>query len=204
MRRLTGKVGCLHRNRIILCHAVKNFGKEDFSLTDLKDFAPVQINSLYGFENVKDFYWLIGYDVVNVSTGRKLKYSLHKGKTPFFAFATKDKTRDKKALLHHLLALAYMRNAPFEAVEHIDANPLNYDISNLRFVPYSVLMSHANKRKAYKKRSCRIFEVTLKNGEIHTGSIPELSARLGIDKQTFYKRYRKQTSGRKIQSQTHR
>lgn len=47
----------------------QSFRKEELTLADLKDFAPVQINTLYGFENVKDFYWLIGYDVVNLQTG---------------------------------------------------------------------------------------------------------------------------------------
>lgn len=38
-------------------------------MTDLKNFAPVQINTLYGLDNVKDFYWLFGYDVINVQKG---------------------------------------------------------------------------------------------------------------------------------------
>ena len=43
-------------------------------MTDLKNFAPVQINTLKGFENVKDYYFLIGYDVINTITGHKKNY----------------------------------------------------------------------------------------------------------------------------------
>lgn len=168
-------------------------------MTDLKDFAPIQINTLYGFENVQDFYWLVGYDVVNVKTGRKLKFSLHKGKFPFFSLSTKDKSKsiDKKCLLHHLLALAYIKNGEYEAVEYIDGNPLNFDISNLRFLTYSELMRNAYKRSALSKRP---YEATLTNGETYVGSLREISRQSGISIQTLSKRYRAQTPGSKIQS----
>lgn len=170
-------------------------------MTDLKGFEPVQINSLYGFENVKDFYWLVGYDVVNMDTGRKLKFSLHKGKFPYFSLTTKVKTniktKEKKCLLHHLLALAYIRNEEFEAVEYIDGNPLNFDIKNLRFLTHSKLMSNAYNRSSYRTGE---YEVTLPNGETYRGSLKNIAEIIGVNVQTLYKRYRAQTPGRKIQS----
>ena len=95
------------------------------SLTDLSNFAPVQITSLYGFSNVKDFYYLVGYDVVNMQTGHIKKLSFHKRNYPYVTLETKDTSSNKKCLLHHLLALAYINNGKFEVVEHIDDNPLN-------------------------------------------------------------------------------
>lgn len=199
MRRLTGKVGYLHRNRIILCHAVKIFGKEELSLTDLKNFAPVQINTLYGLDNVKDFYWLFGYDVINVQTGHIKKLSFHKRNYPYVTLETKDNNTNKKCLLHHILALAYINNDKFEVIEHLDDNPLNYDISNLKFSNQS-----DNLRRAFKNghgnRTDKIFEVTFKTSESYTGTLKELSTLLGIPRQTLYCRYYAQTPGRKIQS----
>ena len=100
-------------------------------MTDLSSFAPVQISTLYGFENVQDFYYMIGYDVVNTRTGHVKTLSFHKRNYPYVTLETKDNSQNKKCLLHHLLALAYIHNGEFEVVEHLDDNPFNYDISNL-------------------------------------------------------------------------
>ena len=177
----------------------QSFRKEELSLTDLKDFAPVQINTLYGFENVKDFYWLVGYDVVNLQTRHTKKLSFHKRNYPYVTLETKNSTSNKKCLLHHLLALAYIRNDKFEVVEHLDDNPLNYDISNLKFSTQSENLKRAFEN-GHSNRTDKIFKVVLKNGESYEGTLKELSARLNIPRQTLYCRYYAQTPGRKIQS----
>ena len=168
-------------------------------MTDLKDFAPVQINTLYGFANIKDFYWLVGYDVVNMKTGHVKKLSFYKRGYPYVTLETKNATQNKKCLLHDILALAYIRNEKFEVVEHLDDNPLNYEISNLRFSTQS-----ENLRRAFKNghgnRTDKVFKVTFKSGEAYEGTLKELSAQLAIPRQTLYCRYYKQTPGRNIQS----
>ena len=168
-------------------------------MTNLKNFAPVQINTLYGFDNVKDFYWLIGYDVVNIQTGHIKKFSFHKRNYPYVTLETKDDTSNKKCLLHHLLALAYINNDKFEVIEHLDDNPLNYDLSNLKISTQSENLKRAFKN-GHGNRTDKTFEVLLTNGKSYSGTLKELSARLNIPRQTLYCRYYKQTTGRKIQS----
>lgn len=168
-------------------------------MTDLKNFAPVQINTLYGFENVQDFYWLVGYDVVNIQTGHIKKLSFHTLKYPYVTLETKNSTPNKKCLLHHLLALAYIRNDKFEVVEHLDDNPLNYDISNLKFSTQSENLKRAFKN-GHGNRTDKIFIVTLTSGESYKGTLKELSTKLNIPRQTLYCRYYAQTPGRKVQS----
>ncbi len=170
-------------------------------MTDLKNYEPVQINTLYGFENVRDCYWLVGYDVINKETNRKMKISIHMGKYPFVTLAVKDKTiaRCKKGLMHYLVALAYIKNEKFETVEYIDGNTHNYDVSNLRFLTKSELIRNIHKKTSYKKPSM-IFEVILKNGELHKGSMKELASSLGINRNTISRLYHSQNPGRKIQS----
>ena len=168
-------------------------------MTNLKDFAPVQINTLCGFANVKDFYWLVGYDVLNMQTGHVKKLSFHKRGYPYVTLETKDTTPNKKCLLHDILALAYIRNEEFEVVEHLDDNPLNYDISNLKISTQSENLKRAFKN-GHGNRTDRIFEVTLKSGESYEGTLKELSSLLSIPRQTLYCRYYKQTPGRSIQS----
>lgn len=168
-------------------------------MTDLKNFAPVQINTLYGLCNVKECYWLVGYNVVNVKTGHVKKLSFHKRNYPYVTLETNDATSNKKCLLHDILALAYIRNEKFEVVEHLDDNPLNYDISNLKFSTQSENLKRAFKN-GHGNRTDKIFEVTLKSGESYRGTLKELSNLLEIPRQTLYCRYYKQTPGRKIQS----
>ena len=168
-------------------------------MTDLKNFAPVQISSLYGFVNVKDFYCLVGYDVVNMKTGHIKKLSFHKRNYPYVTLETKDTSSNRKFLLHHLLALAYINNGEFKVLEHIDDNPLNYDISNLQFSTQSENLKRAFKN-GHGNRTDKIFIVTLSNGESYEGTLKELSSLLEIPRQTLYCRYYKQTPGRNIQS----
>ena len=170
-------------------------------MTDLKNFEPIQINTLYGFENVRDCYWLVGYDVINKETNRKMTISIHMNKYPFVTLAVKDKSiaRCKKGLMHYLLALAHIKNDKFEAVEYIDGNTRNYDIANLRITTKSELASLSHKKSSYKKPSM-ILEVTLKNGESYRGSMKELARALNINRNTISRLYHKQTSGREIQS----
>ncbi|MBQ7629445.1 MAG: hypothetical protein IJS81_04425 [Selenomonadaceae bacterium] len=172
-------------------------------MTDLKNFAPVQINTLKGFENVKDYYFLIGYDVVNTITGHKKKLSFYKRNYPYVTLETKDSTSNKKCLLHRLLALAYLysENGAFDLVEHLDDNPLNYDLNNLKFSSRS-----ENGKRAFSNghpnRIDKVFQVKFKDGKVYTGTMKELSVLLNIPRQTLYCRYYEQTQGRKIESVT--
>ena len=170
-------------------------------MTDLSKFEPIQINTLYGFENVKDFYYMIGYNVVNTQTGHIKKLSYHKRNYPYVTLETKDNSQNKKCLLHNLLALAYIHNGAFEVVEHLDDNPLNYDISNLKFSTQSENLKRAF-QNGHGNRVEKIFEIKLKNGKSYTGTLKELSEILKIPRQTLYCRYYAQTPGRTVQSIT--
>lgn len=169
-------------------------------MTDLKNFAPIQINTLKGFEND---YFLVGYDVVNTITGHKKKLSFYKNNYPYVTLETSDNTSNKKSLLHRLLALAYIdsENGNFDLVEHLDDNPLNYDISHLKFSSHS-----ENGKRAFvnghSNRIDKVFEVKMNDGKIFIGTMKELSSTLNIPRQTLYCRYYEQTPRRKIQSVT--
>ena len=181
----------------------KFFMKGGFTLTELKNFKPIRINTLPGYENVKDCYFLMGYDVVNTLTGHKKILSFMKRHYPYVTLETKDITSNKKCLLHRLLALAYLKNEndSIALVEHLDDNPLNYDLSNLKFSSYSENIKRAF-INGHPNRIDKIFAVNTIDNKIFKDTMKELSAMLNIPRQTLYCRYYKQTPGRKIQSIT--
>ena len=166
-----------------------------------EDLIPIQIKSLYGFSTVKPFYYLIGYDVVNKNTNYVKKLSLHNGqkKYPYVTLETDDDKLNKKCLLHQLIALAYIRNAPFECVEHLNDDVSDYRVENLLFSNHSSNMKRMFVN-GHPNRIDAIFEMTMKNGKKYIGTMKELSKETGIPRQTIYCRFYKQTAGKDIKS----
>ena len=160
----------------------------------------IQINTLYGFENVKGFYYLKGYDVYNVVTDHiKALCRLNKVRYPYVSLEQHNNISSKKAMMHHLIALAYINNGPFVLVEHLDDNLLNYNVSNLLFsdqqnnVKRAFENGHTNKYEY-------IYKVTMKSGENYTGTMKELTELTGVPRQTLYCIHYENRSGRKVES----
>lgn len=167
------------------------------------DHEPVQICTLYGCENVKSYYYLVGYDVVNITTGKTkalCKLNTKRG-YPYVTLETVDSTANKKCLMHHLIALAYIKNEPYEVIEHLDDDPMNYSLDNLKFSTQKKNIQRAFEN-GHSNREEKIFNVAMKNGESHIGTIKELQTKLNIPRQTLYCRFYNQTPGRKIRSVT--
>lgn len=158
----------------------------------------VQVNSLCTYENVKDIYWLKGYDVYNVVTGHRKSVTVSQ-RYPYVTLEQYGNTTPKKCLMHHLIALAYISNNPFKVIEHLNDIPTDYNISNLCISNQSsnlkrmFLNGHSN-------RTEKKFLVTLVDGTKHKGTIKELSVALGIPRQTLYASLYRKSKGKKIQS----
>ena len=141
------------------------------SIIDI-DHEPVQICTLYGCENVQSYYYLIGYDVVNITTGRTkalCRLNTKRG-YPYVTLETVDSTANKKCSMHHLIALAYIKNEPYEVVEHLDDDTMNYSLDDLKFS-----IQKKNVQRAFENvhfnREERIFNFVMKNGESHIGTM---------------------------------
>lgn len=162
---------------------------------------PVKINTLFRCENVSDIYYFINYNVVNMATGhvKAISRMSYKKGYPYVTLETKNKTRNKKVLMHHLVALAYIENKPYEVIEHLDDNAENYCVDNLIFSTQKANILRASENGLMKNPE-RTFRVTLKNGEVHVGTILELQAKLKIPKQTMYCRFYLGGPGKKIKS----
>ena len=165
------------------------------------NFKGIQICTLYGCEKVQPYYYLVGYDVINKNTG-KIKAICRfntKRAYPYVTLETVDDSSNKKCLMHHLIALAYIDNAPYEVIEHLDDDPMNYKIDNLKFSSQKENIVRAFKN-GHSNRIDQIFKVTMKDGNSYVGTMNQLQQQLNIPRQTLYCRYYQQTPGKKIES----
>lgn len=168
----------------------------------IKNNSLIQINTLWGCENVKDFYYLDGYNVVNINTGHMKTISKLNGKRgyPYVTLETK-LGNNKKCLMHHLIALAYIDNKPYEIIEHLDDDADNYNIENLMFSNQA-----QNVKRAFENgrpnRIEKTFELVLQTGEKFVGTIKELAEKTKIPKSSIYMVYYRQSPGRKIKNIT--
>lgn len=141
----------------------------------------IQINTLYGLEDVKDCYYLKGYDVINIETNKVKIVSIHNCKRhyPYITFSRKYDHRNKKVFMHHIIALAYIHNGPFEVIEHLNDDQNDYSVENL--FPST---QAENVRRAFRNgRSNRIdktYSVIMNDGSEHKGTMKELSVELNI------------------------
>lgn len=114
-----------HANREpkgILCHACTQYERN----------CMIQISSLWSLENIEDFYFITeSKKVININTGQIKKPTKSKKRGYwYYTLQTKDK-KQKKVYVHKIIALAFIKNQPYEIIEHLDDDKDNNEISNL-------------------------------------------------------------------------
>lgn len=109
------------------------------------DSIDVQINTLYSLQNIADFYWLTKLNLVlNIRTNRYCEFAITHNGYPYVTLSNGLGTNLWiKVTLHKIIALARIRNEQFEEIEHIDDNPLNAKVSNLKFSTHTANMNSA-------------------------------------------------------------
>lgn len=165
---------------------------------------PVRISDLWGCENVKPYYYLFGYNVINANTGHVKTVSKLNTKRGYPYVTLETNGGNKKCLMHHLIALAYIENKPYDVVEHIDDDANNYNVENLMFSNQrqNIRRAFAN---GHSNRVDKVFKMTTKDGKEISGTIKELSVITGIPRQTIYSRiYRKSLSVIEVRSTDYR
>lgn len=164
---------------------------------------PVQICTLWGCENVKEYYYLVDYDVVNIKTGHVKSIGRLNTKRgyPYVTLETNDGSSNKKCMMHHLIALGYISNEPYKVIEHLDDDPWNYDVENLKFSNQSANISRAFEN-GRPNRVERTFRVVLRNGKNFIGTMKELAEKIETSRQTIYDRFYTKRPGKTIFSVT--
>ncbi len=155
------------------------------------DSADVQINTLYGLQNIASFYWLTKLNLIlNTRTNKYCEFAITQTGYPYVTMSNGLNTNVwTKVTLHKILALARIHNGAYEEIEHIDDNPLNARVSNLKFSNHT-----ANMRSAFinNHRDCpaAIFYLTYNNLNA-SGTMKEIQQKTGIPLGTLYDWYYK-------------
>lgn len=149
----------------------------------------IQINTLYSLQDIQSYYYITNeYKIINTITGREKKITVGKRNYPYVTLATGGK-RDKKVYMHKLVALSFIKNEPYELIEHKDDNTLNYIKENLVFGTHRTNGINAFKTGLVKRKE-KVFELFY-NNKTYRGTIKELVIQTGISKSTLYDNYYK-------------
>lgn len=161
---------------------------------DANDSNTTFINKLYSLDDISVRYVLTSDNLVyNTSSKKFVSINITMSGYPYVTLITKF-GRWRKVTLHKIIALARICNGPYEIIEHLNDNPLDLRVSNLKFSTF-----RNNSLTAFKNghRDCpaKRFHLVLKDGREFDGTMRELTTYTGIPRITLYDRYYKQCDG---------
>lgn len=145
-----------------------------------------KINTLWSLEDIQDKYVFCHEDkqVYNVETNHNLKIGVDKQGYCTVGLSSNVK-KVKTVKYHKIVALALINNGPYELIEHIDDDPLNNDVTNLKFSNKRDNMLSAFKNNKVPTEPSK-FEIKMKDGSTYVGTMKEISKESGIALGTLY------------------
>lgn len=156
----------------------------------------IKVNTLYGLENISDCYYISNdLQIYNSHGGRKTQ-SLGKRGYLYVSLNEKHTNRQVKVPVHKIVALAFIRNAPYEVINHIDGDKQNNEVDNLEFCTHQHNTIHAWEQGLIV-RSERVFKVLFSDKSSLLGTMKELSVESGIPRATLYDLFYKRKGSEK-------
>lgn len=154
----------------------------------------VKVNTLYGLENISDCYYVSSEgDIINKITGKVKSQTIGKRGYYYVSLNEKKTSRQVKVTVHKIVALAFIRNAPYCDINHKDGNKLNNSIDNLEFCTRQENTIHAWKTGLIHRKE-RLFRVDFKEYSL-VGTMKELSTKTGVPRGTLYDVFHKKKGG---------
>ena len=145
----------------------------------------IKINTLYGLTNISDCYYVTeDRDIINRTIGKVKTQTMGKHGYYYVSLNEKGTNRQVKVTVHKIIALAFIRNAPYEVINHIDGDKTNNDVSNLEFCSSRENAIHAWKHHLITRKE-RTFIVEFLNYSVR-GTMKELHNETGISRGTLY------------------
>lgn len=107
-------------------------------------YERIRVNTLYGYEQVLDIYYVDKYGNVYGANGMELVQSYNSSKYKQVSLKLKNKRRWKKSFVHRLVGLAFVdgRTEERNEIDHIDTNKENNYYKNLRWVTHKENMAN--------------------------------------------------------------
>lgn len=150
----------------------------------------IKINELYSLENISDCYYIDNnFQIINVNTGHIKEQALGIRGYLYVSLNEKITNRQVKVYVHKIIALAFINNGPYEAINHIDGNKLNNSLQNLEFCTLAYNTQHAFRNgliPIYSKKYRITRFVPPFFVSYYEGTMIELSNMLSIPKGTLY------------------
>ena len=142
---------------------------------------------------MRDYYFLTMNNLVyNKDTDTYCAISITQSGYPYVTVALGDVGSNlwKKITLHKIIALARINNAPYNCIEHINDNPLDLRVENLRF---SSMKKNAKSAfiNGHRDTPSALFRVELFNGDVLEGTLKQIEKQTGISRITLYDRFYK-------------
>lgn len=145
----------------------------------------IQVNTLYGLENVSNCYWVINDgSIINKNTGNVKSQTLGKRGYYYVSLNEKKTNRQVKVPVHKIITLAFIKNEPYQDINHKDGNKQNNAIENLEFCTRQRNVIHAWEQGLITREE-RLFKVNFENYSV-IGTMKELRDELKIPRATLY------------------
>ena len=95
---------------------------------------------------------------------------------------------EKHGSINKIIALARINNAPYSIIEHVNDNPLDLRVENLKFssMEQNIKSAFIN---GHRNTSSALFRVELFNGDVLEGTLKQIAKQTGISRITLYDRF---------------
>lgn len=157
------------------------------------DYPKIPLNSLYSLEDVRPYYFLTKNNLVfNKESNSYCAISMTRAGYPYVTVALGELGSNawRKITLHKIIALARISNKSYGCIEHINDNPLDLRVKNLKFSTQqqNCLSAFAN---GHQYAPSALFRVELFDGRILEGTLKQIQKDTGISRITLYDRFYK-------------
>lgn len=157
------------------------------------DVPEIPLNRLYGLHDVRPYYFLTKNNLVfNKESNAYCAVNLMQSGYAYVTVALGELGSNiwKSITLHKIIALARINNGPYECIEHLNDNPLDLRVENLKFSNQM-----RNTRSAFKNghrdTPSALFRVELFDGRVFAGTLKYIQESTGISRITLYDRFYK-------------
>ena len=137
-------------------------------------------------DNISDCYYVRDDgEIINKVTGAKKSKTLGVRGYYYVSLNEKVSNRQVKVPVHKIIALAFIKNASYDVINHKDGNKQNNSIENLEFCSAQENCVHAWKTGLIV-RAERIFKIQFSDESTLVGTMKQLHEETGIPKPTLY------------------